>query len=187
MCLWHILPVYYIWDFTAGTGVCKAWTRITPHVILWYVITCPWPVAYCWFTTPRILVGWRQPHFNTLRPRQNGHHFADDNFKRIFLNENVRISIEISLKFFPKGRINNIPSLVQMMAWCRPGDKPLSEPMKVRSPTHIYVARPQWVNSMWPCDNMRCHLEHVWMALRYANELICRITLINVSGHPRLQ
>ena len=52
------------------------------------------------------LVGWRQPHFNTLRPKQNGHHFADDNFKRIFLNENIRISIEISLRFFPKGRIN---------------------------------------------------------------------------------
>ena len=26
---------------------------------------------------------------NTLRPRQNGRHFADDVFKLIFLNENV--------------------------------------------------------------------------------------------------
>ena len=26
---------------------------------------------------------------NTLRPRQNGRHFPDDNFKRIFVNENV--------------------------------------------------------------------------------------------------
>ena len=83
--------------------------------------------------------------FNTLRPRQNGRHFADDNFRRIFLNENVRISIEISLKFFPNGRINSIPSLVQIMAWRRPGDKPLSEPMMVRLLTHICVARPQWV------------------------------------------
>ena len=47
--------------------------------------------------------------------------------------------------FFPKGRINNIPSLVQIMAWRRPGDKPLPEPMMVRLPTHICVARPQWV------------------------------------------
>ena len=31
------------------------------------------------------------------------------------------------------------------MAWCRPGDKPLSEPMMVRLPTHICVARPQLV------------------------------------------
>ena len=54
---------------------------------------------------------------NTLRPRQNGRHYTDDTFKCIFLNENVRISIEISLKFVPKGPINNIPALVQIMAW----------------------------------------------------------------------
>ena len=64
---------------------------------------------------------------NTLRPRQNGGHFADDIFKRIFFDENVWISIQVSLKFVPKGRINNIPALVQIMAWRRPGDKPLSE------------------------------------------------------------
>ena len=68
---------------------------------------------------------------NTLRPRQNGRHCADDIFKRIFFNENVWISIKISLKFVPKGPINNIPALVQIMAWRRPGDKPLSEPMMV--------------------------------------------------------
>ena len=69
--------------------------------------------------------------FNTLRPRQNGRHFADDIFKCIFLNENIWISIQISLKFVPKGPINNIPALVQIMAWRRLGDKPLSEPMIV--------------------------------------------------------
>ena len=50
--------------------------------------------------------------FNTLRPGQNGRRFADDTFKRIFSNENVRISIKISLKFVPKGPIDNIPALV---------------------------------------------------------------------------
>ena len=50
--------------------------------------------------------------FNSLRPRQNGRHFPDDTFKHIFLNENVRISIKISLKFVPKGPINNIPAFV---------------------------------------------------------------------------
>ena len=49
---------------------------------------------------------------NTLRPRQNGCHFPDDIFKGIFLNENVLISIKISLKVVPKGPINNIPALV---------------------------------------------------------------------------
>ena len=67
--------------------------------------------------------------FNTLRPRQNGRHFADDVFKCIFLNGNLWISIKISLKFVPKDPINNIPALVQIMAWRRTGDKPLSEPM----------------------------------------------------------
>ena len=85
---------------------------------------------------------------NTLRPRQNGRRFADDTFKCIFLNENVRISFKISLKFVSLGPINNIPALVQFMAWRRPGDKPLSEPMIVSLPTHICVTRPQWVNSI---------------------------------------
>ena len=45
---------------------------------------------------------------NTLRPRWNGRHFADDIFKCIFLNEDVKVLIKISLKFVPKGPINNI-------------------------------------------------------------------------------
>ena len=88
---------------------------------------------------------------NTLRPRQHGRHFADDSFKRIFLNENVIISIKISLKFVPKGPINNIPALVQIMAWRRPGDKPLSEAMMVSLLTHICITRPQWVKSQSYC------------------------------------
>ena len=89
---------------------------------------------------------------NTLRPRQYGRHFADDTFKRIFLNENVGILIKISLKFIHKGPIYNIPAFVQIMAWRRPGDKPLSEPMVGSLLTHICVTRLQWVNSLWPSD-----------------------------------
>ena len=84
---------------------------------------------------------------NTLRPRRNKQHFADDIFKGIFFNENVWISIKISLKFVPKGPINNIPALVQIMAWCRSGDMPLSETMMVSLPRHICVTRPKWVKS----------------------------------------
>ena len=65
-------------------------------------------------------------HVNTLRPIQNGRHFEDDTLNRIFVNEIVRISIQFPLKFVPKGPINNITALVQIMAWRRPGDKPLS-------------------------------------------------------------
>ena len=70
--------------------------------------------------------------------RQNGCHFADDIFKCIFLNENFRIHIQISLKFVPKGPNNNIPALVQIMVWRRPGDKPSSEPMLTRL-TYAYI------------------------------------------------
>ena len=60
-----------------------------------------WQYSFC---------SWNQrcDYFNTLRPRQNGRRFADDTFKRIFLNENVRISIKISLKFVPEGPIDNM-------------------------------------------------------------------------------
>ena len=54
-------------------------------------------------------------------------------------------SLQISLKFAPKFRINDIPGLVQIMARRRPGDKPLSEPMVFSLPTHICITRPQWV------------------------------------------
>ena len=82
---------------------------------------------------------------NTLRPRRNRRHFTYDIFKCIFLNENVWISVKISLKFVPNGPIDNIPALVQIMAWRRWGDKPLFEQMMVSLPTHICVTRPQWV------------------------------------------
>ena len=45
-------------------------------------------------------------------PRQNDRHFADDIFKYIFINENVWISIKISLRFVPKG-LDRMPSLGQ--------------------------------------------------------------------------
>ena len=97
-------------------------------------------------------------YFNSLRPKQMDAIFADDIFKCIFLNENVWILIKISLKFVPKGPINNIPSLVKIMAWRRPGDKPLSEPMVVSLPTYICVARPQWVNCCFASTNTICIL-----------------------------
>ena len=85
----------------------------------------------------------------TLRLRQNGCHFADDSIKYIFFNENVWISIKMSLKFGPQGPINNIPALVQIMAWRRSGDKPLSEPIVVSLQTHVCVTWPQCIYSLW--------------------------------------
>ena len=100
-------------------------------------------VSHCWLIV------------YTLGPRQNGRHITDDIFKCILLNKNVWVSIKISLKFVPKGPINNIPSLVQIMAWRRPGDELLSEPMMLNLPTYIWVTRPQWVN--WTSgDGIQC-------------------------------
>ena len=84
---------------------------------------------------------------NTLRPRQNGCHFPDDIFWCIFLNANVWTSNKFSLNFVARCPTNNIPGLVQIKAWHRQDDKPLSKPTMVRLLTHIYVTRPQWVKS----------------------------------------
>ena len=56
------------------------------------------------------------------------------------MNQWVVSSEMISLQFVRKGPINNNPALVQIMAWRRPGDKPLSAPMLVSLPTHIIYA-----------------------------------------------
>ena len=136
---------------------------------------------------------------NTLRPRQNGRRFPDDIFKYILLNESVWISLKISLKFIPKLRIKNIPALVQIMAWRRPGDKPLSEPMMGNSLTHICVTRPQWVKAT--CDVSKItHLErhitylslylsvsqNVLNTITYDNFYVCLIVTMITIGWGRL-
>ena len=127
-------------------------------------------MTWCWTSTshclnrcwPRCLKphGATRPQWvNTLRTKQNGCHFPDDIFKCISLNENEWIWIKIPLKFVPKGPVNNISTLVQRMAWRRPGNKPFSEPRIISLPTHICVTRPQWVKGikhsnwhLWCCD-----------------------------------
>ena len=54
------------------------------------------------------------------------------------MNENLRILIQISLKFVPNAPIDNKASLVQVVAWCLPGDKALSEPMLTQLPD-VYI------------------------------------------------
>ena len=54
---------------------------------------------------------------------------ADDIFNCIFLNENDRILIQISLKYVPGSPIDNKPALVHAMAWRQSGDEPLPQPM----------------------------------------------------------
>ena len=115
--------------------------------LLWLLKSCSQNKQI--FKSQKIAGLYQSYALNTLRPRQNGCHFADDIFKCILLTENVWIPIKISLKFVPKCPINNIPALVWIMAWRRPGNKPLSEPMMVSLTTHICVTRPQWVKKYY--------------------------------------
>ena len=94
----------------------------------------------------KVMTSWLCKQFkfelHSLRPTQNGHHFPDDILKSVFLNENVWISNKISLNFIPKRPINNIPTLVQIMTWHQPGNKPLSEPRL------MYILIILWIRSV---------------------------------------
>ena len=151
-----LIAKYYTWfDLTSGRLSCRAlvwlnWVRInnlvqtevTPvHEKRGYVSIAL--AIWCYQNKEKWSI-------NTMRPRQNGRHFADDIFKCIFLKENAWILIKISLKFVPKGPIDKIPALVQIMAWRRSGDKPLSELMMISLLTHLCITLPQWVNSLAP-------------------------------------
>ena len=82
-------------------------------------------------------------------PGQNGRYSADDIFRCIFVNENFCILIKISLKYVPKGPIDNNPASVKIMAWCRIGGKPLSEPMLTWFiDAYIYIVKS---TSVQPC------------------------------------
>ena len=76
-----------------------------------------------------------------IEAEKNGRHIADD-----ILNAFSWMKICDLLKFIPTGLINNIPALFQIMDWCRPGGKPLFEPMMVSLQTHICVTRLLSVN-----------------------------------------
>ena len=98
----------------------------------------------------------------------------------------MKISIKNSLKFVPRGAINNIPTLVQVMAWRRPGDKPLSEPMMVRLPTHICVTRPQWVSRRDVHGTIKWYLRIANSPLRLCLFVCNHITYSYVMAWKRL-
>ena len=70
-------------------------------------------------------------HVACMRRLHFQHIGAETNLLPFSRNKNVWISLKISPKVVPEVRINSIPAFVQIMAWCRLGDKPLSEPMMV--------------------------------------------------------
>ena len=80
------------------------------------------------------------------------------------------------------------------MAWRRPGDKPLSEPLMVSFLTHICVTRPQWVK--WTI-HVRCNPSAAGVVLdRFIRRLMCMcvssssfgkvLVLPKISQHHRV-
>ena len=94
-------------------------------------------LSLCWTTSVSPYGITRPQWVNILGPRQNGHNFTDNNFKCISLNENAWISIMLSLKSVPKGPINYIPTLVQIMA--------LAPTSHYLNQWCLVYWRPQWV------------------------------------------
>ena len=89
-----------------------------------------------------------------------------------------------------------MPASVQIIAWRRPGNKPLTEPMMVRLPTHISATRPQWVKAKsrksktcdwpfvrriqrWPVDSP--HKESVTANTFQSND-VCIVCIVTGVG-----
>ena len=113
-----------------------------PNALLWFDSLC---FTYIYIYTYIYML---YHSINTLKPRRNRQHFGDDIFKCNFFNENIWISIKLSLEFVPMGSIDIIPALVQIMVWRRPGYKPLTKPMMVSLPMHICIIRSQSVKEI---------------------------------------
>ena len=104
-----------------------------------------------------------------------------------FLMKMYEFRLTFHCSLFLGVQLTIFPTLVQVMAWRRPGDKLLSEPMMVRLPTHICVTRPQWVN--WACDYLSMHGFNLsWSMLvkgvSASHADIRRSTGNNVTGSP---
>ena len=68
--------------------------------------------------------------------------------------------------------INNIPTLVQIMAG-RPGDGLNSEPVMASLLTHICVTRPQWVKAICPQNIISCRFVLLFPSLFGWSYLLC--------------
>ena len=79
----------------------------------WWCTEPEYQQPWCWPIVPKIfwvlLLKCKESYASLLThlPGQNGHCLTDDIFKCIFLNENVWILIQFSLKFVPLGLVRH--------------------------------------------------------------------------------
>ena len=102
-----------------------------------------------------------------VRSEQNGWHFEDDIFKCTFENETYCILIIFSLKFVPDGAVDNKSSFVQLMAWCRIGNKPLSEPMMTQLTNSLclhFATMSYWNQSMYCMEDVGSRVSVVFVS-----------------------
>ena len=74
-----------------------------------------------------IIADHKKTALDSLRPRQNGCHFADDVFKFIILGDKISVWTNISLAFISKISSDDKPALAQVMPRRCASDEPLSE------------------------------------------------------------
>ena len=118
---------------------------------------------------------------NSSPPGQNGRHFADDIFK--CMNEKLRILIRVSLKFVPKGPINNKSALVQVMAWAEQATSHYLKKCLLSSLTHICGTRGRW-DKLFPILRTRppprCHCYVFISFLHHASTLVGCTQMLNL-------
>ena len=131
---------------TTGHGTDLCWYLDSPRTspTFYGPIKCgPFIGGVCTFKCITLMSHW----YELISPWTKWPPFHRRHFQMHFLNEKFCISISISLKFVPKGPINNKSALVQVMALCRTGDKPLPEPMLAQfTDAYICNTRGRWVN-----------------------------------------
>ena len=136
----------YIFKFTA-TSPRGQWVNGVKYVADVHISRAPEFGGLDYGTDPRSLTHWGRDEVDAISQTTFSNAFS---WKKM-----SEFRLKFPLKFVPKSPIDNIPELFQIMAWRRPGDRPLSEAMMVSFLTHICVAQPQWVN---PLSNGTSHV-----------------------------
>ena len=130
--------LFWRWYFpeTDITICCWQWCYVycisCPDPWLNHIFTPIWPQTFVCFFNPweRIIsIFLCAELFQLISPWTKWLPFWQTTDSNAFLLMKTSSLIQISLNFVPRGPVNKKPALVQVMAWCHAGNKPLHEPM----------------------------------------------------------